>query len=56
MYQTFYDDHIVMGYYEVDSGSSAPSVDPVAIDRKGNYRVLCDGDAEELGTMNLAPM
>lgn len=49
LYQAFFDDHIVIGYYKTESGDSAPYVDLIAIDREGNYRVLCDGDAEELG-------
>lgn len=47
--QAFFDDHIVIGFYEQKSGDSAPYVDLIAIDREGNYRALCDGDAEELG-------
>lgn len=49
LYQAFYDDHIVIGFFEQESGDSAPYVDLIAIDREGNYRTLCDGDAEELG-------
>ncbi len=49
LHQAFYDDHIVIGFYEQESGDSTPYVDLIAIDREGNYRALCDGDAEELG-------
>ena len=49
LYQAFYDDHIVIGFYEQESGDSTPYVDLIAIDREGNYRALCDSDAEELG-------
>ena len=49
LHQAFFDDHVVVGYYETESRDSTPYVDLIAIDRKGNYRVLCDGDAEELG-------
>lgn len=49
LHQAFYDDHIVIGFYEEESGDSTPYVDLIAIDREGNYRTLCDGDAECLG-------
>ena len=49
LHQAFYDDHIVIGYYETESRDSTPYVDLIAIDREGNYRALCDGDAEDLG-------
>lgn len=49
LYQAFYDDHIVIGYSETEAGDSVPYVDMIAIDRNGNYRVLCDGDAENVG-------
>ena len=49
LHQAFCDDHIVIGFYEQKSGDSTPYVDLIAIDREGNYRTLCDGDAEELG-------
>lgn len=49
LYQAFYDDHVVIGYYETQSRDGVPYVDLIAIDREGYYRVLCDGDAEKLG-------
>lgn len=49
LYHAFYDDHIVIGFYEQESGSLTPLVDLIAIDREGNYRSICDGDVEELG-------
>ena len=49
LHQAFFDEHIVIGFYEQESGESTPYVDLIAIDRAGNYRALCDGDAEELG-------
>ena len=49
LYHAFYDDHIVIGFYEQESGSLTPLADLLAIDREGNYRSICDGDVEELG-------
>ena len=49
LHQAFFDDHVVIGYYETESRDSTPYVDLIAIDREGNYRTLCDSDAEELG-------
>lgn len=49
LHQAFLDDHIVIGFCEEESRDSTPYVDLIAIDREGNYRALCDGDAEELG-------
>ena len=49
LHQAFFDDHVVIGFCETASGGAAPYVDLIAIDRDGNYRELCDGDAEELG-------
>ena len=49
LHQAFFDDHVVIGFYETESGESTPYVDLIAIDREGNYRVLCDSDAENLG-------
>jgi len=49
LHQAFFDDHIVIGFYEQESSNSTPYIDLIAIDREGNYRVLCDGDAEDLG-------
>ena len=49
LHQAFYDDHSVIGFFEKESGDSTPYVDLIAIDREGNYRALCDGDAECLG-------
>lgn len=49
LHQAFFDDHIVIGFYEQESRDSTPYVDLIAIDREGNYRAICDGDAENLG-------
>ena len=49
LYEAFYDDHIVIGFYESGDDESDPYVNLLAIDREGNYRSICDGDIEELG-------
>lgn len=49
LHHAFFDDHIVIGFYEQVSGDSTPYVDLIAIDRDGYFRTLCDGDAEHLG-------
>lgn len=49
LYQAFYDEHIVIGFYEEGSRSATSYTDIIAIDREGYYRVICDGYVEELG-------
>ena len=49
LHQAFYDEHLVIGFCEKESGSATPWIDLIAVDREGNYRVICDGDVEELG-------
>lgn len=49
LYQAFYDDHVVIGYREKEASAGYPYVTLIAIDRAGNYRMLCDGDGENLG-------
>lgn len=49
LYEAFYDDHIVIGFYASGTDESAPYIDLLAIDRESNFRCICDGDIEELG-------